>query len=239
MGYYSILMDYKIDNAKISNKDEFLKEVEKECHFGFSPDNCKIEIDESGCIKDFNFEEWNCKFYDDETFMYILSEYLEEGSVYFAFRGEDGEEWCFKVFPDFEIDAEGFEWRERNIEYFIDDLEEVPQQVKEQVLKEYKEYWEEKFKKSQKILEKISSFENKSRDTKPYRVMLPAEEKRLVAINWIKYCDTKEEAQEIVECIKKEKCISEIDWDDWEDVDVIDSWDSEYLYEDVEIEEVR
>ena len=240
MGYYSILMEHKIDNAKLSNKDQFLKEVERECYFGFSPNNCKIEIDENGYIKGFDFKKWNCKWYDNEAFEKILKKYLEEGSVYFAFREEDGEEWSFKVFPQFAIDAiNGFEWRERNIDYFIDELEKAPQQVKEQVLKEYKEYWEEKFEKAQKVLERISSIENKSKDTKPYRVVLPAEEKRLVAINWIKYCDTKEEAQEIVEYIKKEKCMSEIDWDNWEDIEVIDSWDSEYLYGDIEIEQVR
>ena len=51
MGYYSILMDSKIDNAKIRNKDEFLKEIARECCLGFSPYNCEVRINEDGVIQ--------------------------------------------------------------------------------------------------------------------------------------------------------------------------------------------
>jgi len=164
MGYYATLMDYKINNARINpaKKDKFLKEIKKECYFGFEPDNFKIEIDDKGNIKDFEVEEWHTKWYDEEEFEYILSEYLEEGSVYFEFRGEDGYDWSSIVFPKLTLDGNWIEYSADRIIGVFDD-EEIPQQVKEKILSQYKEYWENKLKEAQNNLNILKKETGKNR----------------------------------------------------------------------------
>ena len=112
MGYYATLTGYKIDDARINpvEKKEFLERVEEECKFGFAPDNFKIEIDNEGNIKDFEIKEWGTKWYDEEDFEKILSEYLKEGNIYFEFRGEDGYSWSSITFPKLTLDGNWIEY---------------------------------------------------------------------------------------------------------------------------------
>jgi hypothetical protein len=99
MGCYATI-NYHIDGAKINRlkKEEFLKKIKKECHFGFSPKNFQVNINEKGELS-FDINEYHCKWYDEEEFEKILADYLEEGSVYFEFIGEDDERWGVEVFP--------------------------------------------------------------------------------------------------------------------------------------------
>ena len=231
MGYYATLTNFEIKEAKIRDKKEFLKEVGEKCEYGFSPDNCKIEIDADNYIKDFDFDEWHCKWYDEESFEKILSEHLEEGSISFEFQGEDGAVWGTEVFPQLVLEGSP-DWRDKNAKLILEYIKNAPKETKEKVLNEYKEYWENKLNQAKENLKIIKEKTGK----KVYKVVVPAEERRLVAVDWIKYCDTREEAEEVKKFIQKEMCVSEIEFNDWEDVEVIDSWDTEYFYDDVEVE---
>ena len=157
MGYYSALIDFEYSKIKIKDKEKFLSEIKEECHFGFSPDNCKIEIDENNYIKDIDFEEYNCKWYDDEIFANILASNMEKGSFYMTFRGEDGEVWSFTIYPNLVFDVNGYEWKEKNPDIVIDEIinSNAPERVKKELLKEYKTYWENKLNETKKILDVI------------------------------------------------------------------------------------
>ena len=229
MGYYATLIDYKINNARINpaKKDEFLEKIKEECHFGFEPDNFKIEIDDKGNIKDFEVEEWHTKWYDEEEFKYILSEYLEEGSVYFKFVGEDNEAWSIIVFPKLTLDGNWIESSADGIVAILNE-KEIPQQVKEKILNDYKNYWEKKLKEAQKNLNILKKETGKT----IYKVIVPAEETRKVAFNCIKYCNTKEEAEKVKEFIENDGYIGELQFDEYEDVDILDSWDWDIFYKD-------
>ena len=230
MGYYATLMNFEVKEAKIKDKEAFLKEVAEKCEFSFAPDNFKIEF-LGNYIKDFDIQEWDDKWYDEEEFEKVLAKHLEEGSVSFEFKGEDGEIWGTEVFP--QLILEGYpDWRETRAELIIEYVKDAPKEIQEKVLKEYQNYWEAKLNQAKDVL---NTFKQKT-GKKVYKVVVPAEERRLVAVDWIKYCDTREEAEEVKKFIQKEMCVSEIEFNDWEDVEVIDSWDTEYFYDDVEIE---
>jgi hypothetical protein len=119
---YNANLYYSIYGAKINptKKDEFLEKVEKECNLGFSPKNCQINIHVKGEIS-FKIDEYNYKWYDEEKFEEILADYLEDGSVYFEFVGEDDERWGVEVFPKIilESNAEQTTWQERPAEEII------------------------------------------------------------------------------------------------------------------------
>jgi len=226
MGYYADI-HYEINGAKINpnKKNEFLEKIKEECEFGFAPNNFEIKIDDNGNIKDFEIEEWDTKWYDEEEFEDILSEYLEEGNVYFKFRGEDGEEWSSEIFPKLVIYGD---WLEDSADEIINMLKvtKAPQQVKEKILKEYKNYWENKIEEAQNNLNTLKKETGKT----IYKVVVPAEETRRVLFNCIKYCDTQEEAEEVKKFIENDGYIGELQFDECEDIEVLDSWNWDYLH---------
>jgi hypothetical protein len=160
MGYCSFLEDIEITNAKVKNPQEFLKKVEEQCTFGFAPDNAEIVIEEDGKIKDIEIMERDYKWYDDEDFVNILASHLEDGFVTMEFAGEDGANWSFTIAPDLILEND---WKNLEAEALIDTLNssKAPTHIKEQILTEFKTYWEEQLNKANKNLSKLKELTSK------------------------------------------------------------------------------
>ena len=151
MGYYATLEDWDIENAVISNVEEFEKERAKECEYGFAPDNLEIEYGENGKIKSFEFQEIDIKWYDQEEFSNLLAKYLVEGCVQFWFIGEDMEKWTWTVFPGFVLDGD---WLEFDADTLHSKIADAPNNVKLMILEKYLSYWSSVLKKAEQNLKK-------------------------------------------------------------------------------------
>lgn len=141
MGYYATLREYDIKDAVIKNVDEFEERRAKECLYGFEPENLQIIYGENGEIKDFDFQEYDTKWYDQEEFTNLLSEYLVEGSIQFWFEGEDMESWTWTAFPGVVIDGDWLQWEFDTLTIILEKSSASPD-IKDKIYKEYLEYWE-------------------------------------------------------------------------------------------------
>jgi hypothetical protein len=148
MGYYSTF-DYD-GEAKIDVKrvDELNKRIKEECLNGFS--NAVIEANEDGNFS-IELEDYYQKFYDDEIFANLLSEYITEGKIILYFTGEDNLRWCFTIYPNIVFDKSIEEFDKSDIEY-IKQHKNIPEKEKKAILKDIKEYWQKLLLKAQENL---------------------------------------------------------------------------------------
>ena len=72
-----------------------------------------------------------------------------------------------------------------------------------------------------------------------YKVTIPATETRVVEMDYIKYAKTKEEAEQIEMAFAGGYGISEYGVDEIEDVEVINSYNVDFMIDCVEIEEIK
>jgi hypothetical protein len=107
MGYYSSLETDarinkdKLDELKLAIQEEIKKETEMASYW-LEEDFIKLEPTKEGIIY-LDFEEWDCKHYEDEEFIHFIQPFLDyeyNDHYEFKFYGEDDEMWGYSVYKD-------------------------------------------------------------------------------------------------------------------------------------------
>lgn len=140
MGYYSMLTGYNVKTARLRDVEEFEKRRAAECEYGFSPENLKITFKEDGSVEDFEFQEMDTKWYDQQEFSDLLSEFLVDGRARFWFEGEDLEQWEWTVFPGL-VMADAWEELFAQTFYGLLDKSKMSDKQKLELSEEYCRYW--------------------------------------------------------------------------------------------------
>jgi len=72
-----------------------------------------------------------------------------------------------------------------------------------------------------------------------YKITIPATETRVVEMDYIKYAETKEEAEQIAMAFVEGCGVSKYVIDEIEDVEVVNSYNLDFMIDSIEIEEIK